>query len=88
MKLDVQGYEDRVIRGGIETIKNASAVLTEISFERLYAKQPLFHDLYSLLYSLGFRLTAVVTNKHDASGIRIIQADAIFERCSLLQDLD
>jgi FkbM family methyltransferase len=79
IKIDVQGYEDRVIKGGVETVKRAHAILTEVTFKPLYRCQPLFHDLYLLLYSLGFKLTAVVNNMYDVSEMNILQADAIFE---------
>ncbi len=55
LKMDVQGAEDRVIRGGAGTIARADVVLTETSFLELYEKQPLFHDIYLSLTKLGFR---------------------------------
>jgi FkbM family methyltransferase len=82
IKIDVQGYEDRVIRGGLETVKKAAVIITEVSFTPLYESQPLFHDMYLLLHSLGFELRAVVNNMYDESKINIVQADAIFERAA------
>jgi FkbM family methyltransferase len=79
LKIDVQGYEDRVIRGGIDTVRKASVILTEVSFRPLYRHQALFHDLYQLLHSLGFDLMAIVNNMYDVSE-NIVQADAIFEK--------
>lgn len=55
LKMDVQGAEDRVIRGGADTIARADVVLTETSFLELYETQPLFHDIYRSLTALGFR---------------------------------
>ena len=82
IKIDVQGYEDRVIRGGVDTLKRASLIMTEISFKPLYQCQMLFHELYLLLYSLGFKLTGMVNNMYDASELNIVQADGIFEKRS------
>jgi FkbM family methyltransferase len=79
LKIDVQGYEDRVIRGGIQILKRASVVITEITFRPLYESQLLFHDVYELLRSCGFTLTGVVNNTYDISRTKIDQADAIFE---------
>ena len=48
VKIDTQGFEDRVIRGGEQTIKKASIVVVEVSFTKLYEHQPLFSDLRSI----------------------------------------
>jgi FkbM family methyltransferase len=79
IKMDVQGYEDRVIRGGIDTIHRASVIMTEVSFTPLYRFQPLFHDVYTMLHSMGFRLIGMIHNMYDVSESNIVQADAIFE---------
>jgi len=39
LKLDVQGYEDRVIQGGKETFRKANACILEVSLDRLYEDQ-------------------------------------------------
>lgn len=55
IKLDVQGYEDRVIRGGMETFKQARACIVEISLDILYQKQADFKDVFWLIDQLGYR---------------------------------
>ena len=42
IKLDVQGYEDKVIEGGQNTFSKAKALIIEMSIEELYIKQKLF----------------------------------------------
>ncbi len=54
IKLDVQGYEDRVIRGGKETFRQAKACIVEISLDQLYDKQASFRDIFYLLDDLGY----------------------------------
>ncbi len=54
IKLDVQGYEDRVIRGGQATFKQARACIVEISLDRLYDHQAQFRDIFYLLDSLNY----------------------------------
>ena len=54
IKIDVQGFEDKVINGGVETFKKAKVVLVETSFTILYEGQPTFDDIYEKLKSLGF----------------------------------
>lgn len=49
VKIDVQGTEDMVIRGGKKTISQARIIIIETSFQPLYSGQPLFEDIYNLL---------------------------------------
>lgn len=55
IKLDVQGYEDRVILGGMETFKQARACIVEISLDILYQEQANFKDIFLLIDQLGYR---------------------------------
>jgi len=78
IKIDVQGYEDKVIDGGEQTIKRAKVVIMEMSFQRLYENQPLFSDIYDKMIYLGFDYMgnlAQTINPFDGS---ILQEDAIF----------
>jgi FkbM family methyltransferase len=79
VKMDVQGFEDRVIRGGRETLRKARYCMLEMSLFRLYEGAPLFDDLYSVMRELGFHLVGVVDQVTGASG-RMLQIDAVFER--------
>ncbi len=79
IKLDVQGFEDRVIRGGERTFARARACLLEISFLPLYAEQATFHELYLALHRLGFRYAGNLSQIPTADG-RVIYVDAIFLR--------
>ena len=54
IKIDVQGYEGSVIRGGAETIRRAACIQVETSFFSLYEGQPLFDDVAKMLHELGF----------------------------------
>ena len=78
IKIDVQGYEANVIRGGEQTIKRAKILIVETSFERLYRGQELFDDIYSMVKSLGFELKGVEEPLHHPKDGRILQCDSIF----------
>ena len=54
VKIDVQGYEDKVLAGGSKIISSASVIFIESSFETLYEGQPLFSDIHHILTSWGF----------------------------------
>ena len=56
IKIDVQGVEDRVIRGGQAVFSAARVVLVEMSFTPMYEGQPLFEEVHHLLEGSGLRL--------------------------------
>ena len=78
IKIDVQGFEDKVIRGGTDTLKKADMVICEVSFTELYKGQLLFDDTYELFKNLGFSYAGSVEQLRAPDTNRILQADAIF----------
>jgi|LakMenEpi03Aug12_release.lakeMendotaPanAssembly.Ray.scaffolds.fasta_scaffold246066_3 FkbM family methyltransferase len=54
IKIDVQGYEDRVIKGGIEVLKKAKVCISEISADIYYEDQASFEKIFDLLKPLGY----------------------------------
>ena len=54
LKLDVQGYEDKIILGGRESIKKIRALLLELSLVELYDGQSLWIDVINNLQTIGF----------------------------------
>lgn len=79
LKMDVQGLEDRVIRGAEQTLRQARLCLAEVSFRPLYDGAPLFDDVYPSLRELGFRLVAFVSPLRASDG-STISIDGVFER--------
>lgn len=59
IKIDVQGLEDKVIRGGEKTFRSAKFVLIEMSFVPMYDGQPLFEEAHELLVNMGFRFAGI-----------------------------
>ena len=80
IKMDVQGFEDKVILGGLQTIERADILIVELSFEVLYESQLLFDDMYKLLTSLGFKYQGNLVQLHSAVDGKIVQIDGIFVR--------
>lgn len=85
VKIDVQGFEDKVIEGGKETIAQASIVICEASFVSLYEKQPLFNTIYSALRELGFVYYGSVTRHYSKRTNTLIYEDAIFIKPDLIR---
>jgi FkbM family methyltransferase len=79
VKLDVQGYEDRVIAGAARTFKTASACMIEVSLDILYEEQADFKRLIIALAELGFQYAGNVHQTYDRDG-HCIFLDAIFVR--------
>jgi FkbM family methyltransferase len=80
IKIDVQGFEDKVIDGGRETFKKARVVLIENSFVEMYKNQPLFDDIYEKLKSLGFTYKGGLQEKLDKKTGQILFEDSLFTK--------
>lgn len=78
VKIDVQGYEDKVIKGGKEIIKNAQLIITEVSFSSLYQEQVLFDQIYMTLKDMGFKYAGNYEQLYSPVNNEVLQADAIF----------
>jgi FkbM family methyltransferase len=78
IKIDVQGFEDRVIAGGINLISRAKLIIIEMSMEALYEGQPLFDDIYQTLTKLGFQYRGNYEQLYSPQDGRILQVDGIF----------
>jgi FkbM family methyltransferase len=78
IKLDVQGFEDRVIMGGRKTFARAKMIITEVNFERLYKGQADFNKVHSLLHDLGFRFRGFLHETHNKTTGCLDFADAYF----------
>ncbi len=77
IKLDVQGYEDRVIKGGEKTFKKAKVCIVEVNLYELYKGQPNFKEISDLLYSLGFKYVGNLDQAYENDG-RVVYIDAVF----------
>lgn len=80
MKIDVQGYEDRVLRGGMQTLQQIDYLLIEVSFQPLYHGQASFRDISDLLTSRGFSYAGNMEQLCSPRDGAILQADAFFLR--------
>ncbi len=80
VKLDVQGYEDKVISGGKSVIGQADIVITELSVEQLYDGQPLFDEIYKTMTSMGFQYRGNYDQLCSPDDGRVLQVDGIFTK--------
>jgi len=61
LKIDVQGYENKVLEGAINTIKNGliNTMEIEMNFSDHYEKKLSFYDIEKLLVPNGYELCAI-----------------------------
>lgn len=80
VKMDVQGFEDRVITGGRNTLTQARVLIIETSFVRLYENQPLFGDIHDMMRSLGFAYHGNCGEHFSPKTGERIYEDSVFKR--------
>jgi FkbM family methyltransferase len=78
LKMDVQGFEGAVIKGGPATVSKAKVLLLETSFVELYEGQPLFDDIYRLLRPLGFKYIGRFAQHWDNKADEVMYEDSVF----------
>jgi len=81
LKIDTQGYEDRVLDGASAMLSRIAAVHLELSLVPLYKDQVLYREMIERMSVLGFEMWAAWPAFVDAESGRSLQLDATFVRC-------
>lgn len=79
LKIDVQGFELAVLKGGGTALAHAKFCVLEMSFAPLYEGSPLFDDIYEFMKANGFFLSGT-GNVTIHRGGKTLQIDGIFTR--------
>jgi FkbM family methyltransferase len=80
LKLDVQGYENEVLIGASEALKNIEGIQIEMSFEELYEGSILFDEMKQIIENHGFNLCLLESGNRNRKTGKLLQADAVFFR--------
>jgi len=80
LKIDVQGYENRVITGSRSILGRVKVIIMETSFHELYEGQPLFSDINELLQEQGFVYSGSWGELKSPLDGAPLQQDSIFIR--------
>lgn len=80
LKIDVQGYEHKVLDGASELLGQIKAIELEMSLVSLYEGAPLLCDTITYLSKKGFQLIAVEEAFQDTRCAHTLQLNGIFER--------
>lgn len=83
LKVDVQGYEDRVIAGASAMLKKVRWVVLEMSFASLYEGEKDFNAMLELMREAGFRFVRPLDFHTADETSAIIEMDGLFENMSL-----
>lgn len=80
LKIDVQGYEDRVLVGARETLRAIDYALVEVSFAPLYDEGATLPVIIGLMEASGFTSMKGISAIRFATGAEILQMDVLFLR--------
>lgn len=80
LKMDVQGFEQRVIEGGMKHLDKVIGLKIEMSLVENYVDESLFLEMVPLLYSLGLRLVSLENGWCNINTKEIYQVDGLFFR--------
>ncbi len=80
MKIDTQGYEDKVLNGAKEFLKKVIGLQLEASLIPLYDNQKLFDEMIANLKSLGFEVWSITPLFSNVRTGRQLQVDITFFR--------
>ena len=78
LKIDVQGYEDKVIKGAVGVLKKINWIIIEISFTDLYKKEVNFNYINNLMKKNGFKFLKPLNFHTSPNNDQIIEMDALF----------
>lgn len=77
IKMDVQGAEDRVIKGGKQVLNKAMACIIEASIDTAYEKQASFETIFDQLRNLEYKFIGTIDQVSSPTGA-VQYFDAVF----------
>ncbi|HEY2582759.1 MAG TPA: FkbM family methyltransferase [Mucilaginibacter sp.] len=78
IKIDTQGYELEILKGGVNTLKSAEFVLLEVSFLDIYVNCPLAADIILFMKDHGFVIYDICTLMRRPLDKALFQSDFLF----------
>jgi FkbM family methyltransferase len=79
LKVDTQGYEDKVLAGAPRTLQGCLAVELELSLTPLYEDQPLIGEMIELMRRHGFHPTHLEPEFNDPRNGELLQVNGLFQ---------
>ena len=80
LKIDTQGYEDKVLQGSLNILKNnkVKAIVTELMFDNVYDKYFSFSDIEKFLLPNNFRMVGIYLYSNSLFGNLTFFADIFY----------
>ena len=80
VKIDTQGYEDKVLEGSLNSIKQnkIKAIVTEIMFDNVYDKYFSFSDIEKFIIPYNFRMIGINLHNNSLFSGLIFSADVCY----------
>ena len=78
MKVDVQGFEKKVLNGAQNVLSKIKLIQLELSFNPLYSDDTCFNDMVEFLKQKGFFLFHLENGFRHSQTKELLQVDAIF----------
>ncbi len=78
IKIDTQGYELEILKGGEKTLAHAEFVLLEVSFLDIYVNCPLINDTLNFMKERGFVVYDICTLMKRPLDKALFQSDFLF----------
>lgn len=79
IKLDVQGFELNVLKGGLNLLRQSKYLVIELSFRQFYKNQPFLWEILQLLQENAYVMVGKGFEwKSETNPSEILQMDAIF----------
>ena len=80
IKMDVQGSELDIIKGGLPIINNTTLLLLEVNLFEYNKGAPLIGEVMSYLSAIGFKLVDIVDLMYNQDNGYLLQIDAMFKK--------
>ena len=80
LKLDVQGFEKKVLEGAENSLTKIRGIQIEMSLDNLYESELLFDEMKLLIESKGFELCSLEPSGLSKANGKLLQVDGIFFR--------
>jgi FkbM family methyltransferase len=80
LKIDTQGYEDKILSGAAQLLTKIAMIQLELSLTPLYQGQKLLVDVVRSLEEKGFQLVGLFPGFTDNKNIQMLQVEGVFLR--------
>jgi len=82
MKIDTQGYEEKILLGSERSLPLIDSIQIEMSLVPLYAGERIFPDMFHVMKKYGYTLISLENGICDQDTGQLLQVDGIYHRIS------